>query len=96
MVDLYNNKYDRDFLKNNIYNIKLIDLLKTQIIDANFAVKYVLNPKYQLTKEEETTITLQLVLKYQPHLSYKELQQLMREYESDNDSIYDFETVSNN
>ena len=32
MLDLYNNKYDRVTLKQNIYAVKLIDILKTQIL----------------------------------------------------------------
>ena len=43
MLDLYNNKYDRETLKKNIYAVKLIDILKTQIIDVSFAVRYLLN-----------------------------------------------------
>ena len=36
MLDLYNNKYNRHDLKENIYAVKLIDILKTQKIDVNF------------------------------------------------------------
>ena len=32
MIDLYNNKFDRKTLKDNIYAVKLIDILKTQTI----------------------------------------------------------------
>jgi len=41
MLDLYNNKYDRKTLKDNIYAVKLIDILKTQTIDVTFAVRYI-------------------------------------------------------
>jgi hypothetical protein len=94
MIDLYNNKYDRLFLKNNIYNLKLIDILKTQFIDVTFAVRYILNTKYQLLKEEDG-INEWIVLKYQPHITYDELQNALYEYDSDDDSVVDFETVSN-
>ena len=43
MLELYHNKYDRKTLKNNIYNIKLIYIIKTQKIDVTFAVRYILN-----------------------------------------------------
>jgi hypothetical protein len=43
MLDLYNNKYDRTTLKENIYAVKLIDILKTQTIDVKFAVRYILH-----------------------------------------------------
>ena len=41
MIDLYNNKYDRETLKQNIYAVKLIDILKTQTIDVSFVVRYI-------------------------------------------------------
>ena len=94
MLDLYNNKYEYEILKNNIYELNLIDILKTQKIDAVFAIKYILNKKYQLLKEENL-ITPKIVLFYQPHISVKELKEALICYDSDNDSVEDFETVSN-
>lgn len=93
MLDLYNNKYDRKTLKDNIYAIKLLDILKTQIIDVTFAVRYILNEKYQF--DENDNITAPIVLKYQKHITYDELQKALHEYESDDDSVDDFETVAN-
>jgi hypothetical protein len=93
MLDLYNNKYDRETLKNNIYAVKLIDILKTQKIDTSFAVCYILNEKYQFIKDD--IITKDIVLKYQPHILRKELEKAILNYDSDDDSIDDFETVSN-
>jgi hypothetical protein len=52
MLDLYNNKYDRQTLKDNIYAVKLLDILKTQVIDVTFAVRYILNTKYQLDDDD--------------------------------------------
>jgi hypothetical protein len=93
MIDLYKNKYDRQTLKDNIYSVKLIDILKTQKIDVTFAVRYILNKKYQLHKEDD--ITTPVVLYYQPHITYNEIQIAMNNYESDDDSIDDFDTISN-
>jgi hypothetical protein len=93
MLDLYNNQYDRKTLKENIYAVKLMDILKTQKIDVNFAVRYLLNKKYQLTREDD--IRSPDILKYQPHISYDELQKALLDYDSDDDSIDDFETISN-
>jgi hypothetical protein len=93
MLDLYNNKYDRQTLKDNIYAVKLLDILKTQIIDVTFAVRYILNKNYQL--DEEDNITAPIVLKYQTHITFDELQKALYEYESDDDSVTDFETVAN-
>jgi hypothetical protein len=94
MLDLYNNKYDRQTLKEYIYAISLIDVIKTQKIDVTFAVRYILNKKYQIRQEDEI-ITAPIVLKYQPHIKYEELQKALNDYESDDDSVDDFETVSN-
>jgi hypothetical protein len=68
MLDLDKNQYDMITLKTNIYLLSLIEILKKQKIDADFARNYILNPDYQLTKEEEM-ITIADVLNYQPHLT---------------------------
>jgi hypothetical protein len=94
MIDLYNNKYDREILKQNIYAVKLLDILKTQTIDISFAVRYILNESYQLHKDD-TMITVKDVLFYQPHISKSSLLFELFTYSSDDDSIDDFETVSN-
>jgi hypothetical protein len=93
MIDLYNNKYDRQTLKDNIYDVKLVDILKTQKLDVTFVVRYILNNKYQVSKEDEA-ITIEIVLKYQPHLSGPQLMIALDLYEDDDDSVDDFETVS--
>ena len=93
MLDLYNNKYDRKTLKDNIYALNLIDVLKTQKLDDTFVVRYILNDKYQLTEEEEK-ITIKTVLKYQKHLSYKKLYDTFLNYISDEDSVDDFYKVA--
>ena len=93
MLDLYNNKYDRKTLKEYIYAVRLVDILKTQTIDVTFAVRYILNKKYQI--HDDDNLTAPDVLKYQPHITYTELQKCLNDYESDDDSVDDFETVSN-
>lgn len=93
-MDLYNKKYDRKTLKDNIYALNLLDILKTQDIDVTFAVRYILNPKYQLN-DIESRITAKDVLFYQPHITKESLRNEILLYESDDDSIDDFETVSN-
>lgn len=92
MLDLYNNKYDRETLKKNIYAVKLIDILKTQHIDVSFAVRYILNKKYQLHSEDN--ITEKMVLFYQPHITRAALAIELSRYSPDDDSTDDFETVS--
>jgi hypothetical protein len=94
MIDLFNNKYDRKILKEYIYAVKLIDILKTQIIDETFAARYILNKKYQIDEEDEK-ITFQDVLRLQPHIKRYNLIETITNYDSDDDSVEDFELVSN-
>ena len=93
MLDLYNKKYDRETLKDNIYAVRLLDIVKTQIIDVTFAVRYILNKKYQLHQPDNITIID--ILQHQPHITYEEIQKELFQYDSDDDSIDNFEVVSN-
>ena len=93
MLDLYNKKYDRQTLKDHIYTVNLIDILKTQEIDVTFAVRYILNKNYQFHKEDQE-ITESIVLFYQPHISKLSLKAHIIMYNDDDDSIDDFEKVS--
>jgi len=92
MLDLYNKQYDRKTLKEHIYDVKLIDILKTQKIDVTFAVRYILNTKYQL--HEDDNIIAPMIIKYQPHITYEELQNALVNYDSDDDSVEDFDSVA--
>ena len=65
--DLYNNQYDYETLKTNIYAVSLMDVLKTQKLTADFCVKYILNTDFQLSDEDQT-ITIETVKKYQRHI----------------------------
>jgi hypothetical protein len=93
MLDLYNKQYNRETLKKYIYSVRLVDILKTQKLDITFIVRYILNPKYQLTEVDEY-INVDTVLMYQKHIERKQLSEVMLEYISDDDSIEDFESVS--
>lgn len=93
MLDLYNNKYDRDTLKKNIYSLKMMDILKTQTLDITFIVRYILSDLYQL-HESDMNISVEDVLKYQPHINKKELLEMLMNYNSDDDSVEDFESFS--
>jgi hypothetical protein len=93
MLDLYNNKYDRTKLKDNIYAVKLVDILKTQILDVSFIVRYILSDLYQI-HDEDKTINYDIVLEYQPHIKRAELLAALVDYNSDDDSIEDFNSFS--
>lgn len=93
MLYLYNNKYDRDTLKQNIYDIELLDVLKSQTLDLLFIVKYILSDLYQFT-DEDKGIDVDMVLKYQPHIQREKLMKALLEYNSDDDSVEDFQSYS--
>lgn len=93
MLDLYNNKYDRETLKQNIYAVKLTDIVKTQTLDITFIVRYILSDLYQLS-DDDKNITVDMVLKYQPHIQREKLAAALLEYDSDDDSVEDFQTYS--
>jgi len=59
-----------DILKENIYNVSLLDILSTQKINEKFAVNYILNDRFKLTQEEKN-ITIDDVIKFQPQLDKK-------------------------
>jgi hypothetical protein len=94
MLDLYNNKYDRKTLKDNIYSLKLIDILKTQTLDISFIVRYILSDLYQI-HDDDKAVNMYTVLRYQPHIRKIDLINALKYYTSDDDSVEDFETVSN-
>lgn len=93
MLDLHEKQYDRQTLKDNIYAIDFFELLLTQKIDATFAVRYLLNKKYDLD-DKYKSITSKLIIKLQPHIKISDLQYEILNYASDDDSVTDFETVS--
>ena len=93
MLDLYNIKYDRKTLKNNIYAVNLTDILKTQILDITFTVRYILIYLYQLT-DEDKSINVDIVINYQPHIQREKLIEALSIYNSDDDSIDNFQTYS--
>ena len=98
--DLYKNKYDYETLKTNIYAVSLIDILKTQKLNADFCIKYILNEDFQFS-DEDKLITMSIVKKYQPHIKEIEFinaieiatNKLLRGQRID--SVEDFETYMN-
>jgi hypothetical protein len=82
LLDLDAQQYSMKELKQQIYALCFFKILKTQKIDANFAMNYILNPDYQMTPEEEK-ITVQYVLEMQPHLKLTDLTYSYKKYDPD-------------
>jgi len=83
MLDLYNKKYDMKTLEKYIHEVKLIDILKTQTIDIKFVVRFILNSKYQLKQGDN--IIAPDIIRYQPHISYEDLQKALQKDDSDDE-----------
>ena len=94
MLDLYNKQYDMQTLKENIYAVRLWDILKTQTLTKEFCVKYILNKNYQMEKEDEK-ITINDVLRLQSHILKIDLLIGIVNYSPDDDSYEDFDSFAN-
>jgi hypothetical protein len=71
-IDLRKRKYSLDVLIKNVDNLSIKTLLRWQHLDAEFCKKYILNEEYQCA-EDYYAVTIDYVLKLQPHLTYDEL-----------------------
>jgi hypothetical protein len=74
-LDLLNNQYSEEELREYIYAVNLWDILKTQKISEEFAVEFILNNDFQLTEDEEKIKILD-VLNLQPQLCVHKLLEL--------------------
>ena len=72
---MYNN-YDIDTLEYNIDRLGLKRLLVTQILTAEFCVKYLLNPEEHGMCVEDEYISKNDILLYQKHITREELEKL--------------------
>ena len=66
------NKYDTNNLVKNLPNLDMAVILKTQILDIDFIVDYILNEEYQVL-ESEKNIDICDVLTSQKHIDGPEL-----------------------
>jgi len=66
--DLYNNNYETDILIKNINRLDMVEILKTQYLDIDFVINYILNKEYQCMPNEED-IDIHDIIRYQPHLN---------------------------
>lgn len=79
--DLRKNKYDMKVLEENIDNLDFNTILNTQILDADFCAKYILNEDYMTCFEETYYLSYGTVLYKQPHITEKELDEAFRKLE---------------
>jgi len=85
MLDLRTTKYDIATLVKNVDDINIKTCVNTQILTADFCVKYVLNEEYMSCIEDTYMINIDYVINRQPHLTYESI---IRAYEN-NGKTYD-------
>jgi hypothetical protein len=81
-LNLRQNKYDIATLIANVDQIDMKACVNTQVLTAEFCVKYVLNEDYMSCIEDTYCLDIGYVLRRQPHLTREEI---MTEYEKIND-----------
>jgi len=93
MIDLTVKQYSMEILKKHIYEVSLWDIIRKQKINEEFAVKYILNPRYQLT-ESERCMNIDDVLFFQPNLNRQKILFYLKtiNYDEDDDSVDKFDT----
>ena len=76
-LDLYSYRFPLDVLEKNINSLDLRTLIKTQDLDYDFVVNFVLNEEYQITPEEKT-IDMYDVAYNQTHINIDELKKRLK------------------
>ena len=72
-LHLRKQKYDIETLIENVDYINMKECVNTQILTAEFCIKYVLNEEYMSCLEDTYCLCLGYVLQRQPHLTEEEL-----------------------
>ena len=76
--DLYKQKYDMSILALNICNLRAKTILNTQVVDAEFCAKYILNDAYYEGFEEDYFVDFDYILNKQPHIKKEDLEHFIR------------------
>jgi hypothetical protein len=63
---------EEQLLVDNIYNLNLLELVRSRPLSNEFIVNYILNSDFQLLPEEEN-INEGFILTWQPHFSRKDV-----------------------
>ena len=71
--DLYKKQYSINELEENINQLYGKTILCTQIINAEFCAKYILNENYSDGVEEDYLYSVDYIMRKQPHITEKEL-----------------------
>ncbi len=72
-LNLRKNKYDIKTLEENVDYINMKECVNTQVLTAEFCVKYILNEDYMSCIEDTYCLCYGYVLQRQPHLTKEEI-----------------------
>ena len=70
---LLKNKYEIDILERNIGKLDKKILLATQVLTADFCIKYIWDPDTDSGSEDSYIYDFAYILDFQPHLNEEEL-----------------------
>ena len=73
--DLYNNQYSIEILEKNINNLNKKRVINTQILTADFCVKYLLDNNIDSGSEDSYIFDKSYILNSQEHITEKEWDQ---------------------
>jgi hypothetical protein len=85
-LNLRKYKYNLETLEKNVDSIDMKTCVNTQILSAEFCVKYVLNENYMSCIEDTYCLDIGYVLRRQPHLTREEI--LLEYYKINNGEGY--------
>ena len=72
------NQYNTHVLEQNLENLDMNVILRTQRLDINFIINFILNDKYQIL-ESEKNIDIYDVLSFQKHIDKNDLENKLLE-----------------
>ena len=70
---LLKNKYEIDILERNVEKLDKKILLATQVLTADFCIKYIWDPETDSGSEDSYIYDFAYILDFQPHLTEDEL-----------------------
>ena len=70
---LLKNKYEIDILERNVGKLDKKILLATQVLTADFCIKYIWDPDTDSGSEDSYIYDFAYILDFQPHLNEEEL-----------------------
>jgi len=72
-LNLRKQQYDIETLTANVDDLNMKECVNSQVLTAEFCVKYVLNEEYMSCIEDTYCLTYGYVLQRQPHLTKEEI-----------------------